>query len=77
MFPVFNLANNIDVEMTKQKMEQYQRDNRDVIQRNKAKLVSASVCVCVSDWADIVLNPNDRFRVFVLMLQTHLTILYH
>ncbi|XP_076017747.1 CDK-activating kinase assembly factor MAT1 [Genypterus blacodes] len=35
---VFNLANNIDVENTKLKMEQYQRDNRDTIQRNKVKL---------------------------------------
>lgn len=39
--PVFNLTNNVDVESTKQIMEQYQRDNRDVIQKNKAKLVSA------------------------------------
>lgn len=35
---VFNLTNNIDVENTKQRMEQYQKENRDVIQRNKAKL---------------------------------------
>uniref|UniRef100_A0A9J7YRJ4 CDK-activating kinase assembly factor MAT1 n=1 Tax=Cyprinus carpio carpio TaxID=630221 RepID=A0A9J7YRJ4_CYPCA len=35
---VFNLTNNIDVERTKQMMEQYQRDNKDIIQRNKAKL---------------------------------------
>ncbi|XP_072314455.1 CDK-activating kinase assembly factor MAT1 [Eucyclogobius newberryi] len=35
---VFNLTNNIDVENTKQRMEQYQRENRDVIQRNKVKL---------------------------------------
>ncbi|KAF7662632.1 hypothetical protein LDENG_00231110 [Lucifuga dentata] len=35
---VYNLTNNIDVEDTKQKMEQYQRENRDLIQRNKAKL---------------------------------------
>uniref|UniRef100_H3DIY7 MNAT1 component of CDK activating kinase n=1 Tax=Tetraodon nigroviridis TaxID=99883 RepID=H3DIY7_TETNG len=35
---VYNLTNNIDVENTKVRMEQYQRDNRDVIQRNKAKL---------------------------------------
>ncbi|RXN17577.1 CDK-activating kinase assembly factor MAT1 [Labeo rohita] len=35
---VFNLTNNVDVERTKQIMEQYQRDNKDVIQRNKAKL---------------------------------------
>lgn len=37
---VFNLTNNIDVEKTRQIMEQYQRENRDVIQRNKVKLVS-------------------------------------
>ncbi|KAK3553624.1 hypothetical protein QTP70_006269 [Hemibagrus guttatus] len=35
---VFNLTNNVDIENTKQLMEQYQRDNRDIIQRNKAKL---------------------------------------
>lgn len=35
---VYNLTNNVDVERTKQMMEQYQRENRDVIQRNKAKL---------------------------------------
>lgn len=35
---VYNLTNNVDVERTKQIMEQYQRENRDVIQRNKAKL---------------------------------------
>lgn len=36
---VYNLTNNIDMEETKLKMEQYQRENRDIIQRNKAKLV--------------------------------------
>uniref|UniRef100_A0A3Q4MJK0 CDK-activating kinase assembly factor MAT1 n=1 Tax=Neolamprologus brichardi TaxID=32507 RepID=A0A3Q4MJK0_NEOBR len=35
---VYNLTNNVDVENTKLRMEQYQRENRDVIQRNKAKL---------------------------------------
>ncbi|TRY55283.1 hypothetical protein DNTS_015759 [Danionella cerebrum] len=35
---VFNLTNNTEVEKTKQIMEQYQRDNKDSIQRNKAKL---------------------------------------
>ncbi|XP_076155309.1 CDK-activating kinase assembly factor MAT1 [Alosa pseudoharengus] len=35
---VFNLTNNIDLERTRQIMEQYQRENRDVIQRNKVKL---------------------------------------
>ncbi|KAK5609735.1 CDK-activating kinase assembly factor MAT1 [Crenichthys baileyi] len=36
---VYNLTNNIDVENTKLRMEQYQRENKDIIQRNKAKLV--------------------------------------
>lgn len=39
---VYNLTNNVDVENTKLRMEQYQRENRDVIQRNKAKLVRTS-----------------------------------
>lgn len=39
LFVVYNLTNNIDVENTKLRMEQYQRENRDLIQRNKATLV--------------------------------------
>ncbi|XP_043553187.1 CDK-activating kinase assembly factor MAT1 [Chiloscyllium plagiosum] len=35
---VNNLTNNIDVENTKRKMEQYQKDNKDIIYRNKLKL---------------------------------------
>ncbi|MBN3307731.1 MAT1 factor, partial [Amia calva] len=35
---IYNLTNNVDVENTKQAMEQYQRENKDVIQRNKVKL---------------------------------------
>nr|XP_057947509.1 CDK-activating kinase assembly factor MAT1 [Doryrhamphus excisus]XP_057947510.1 CDK-activating kinase assembly factor MAT1 [Doryrhamphus excisus]XP_057947511.1 CDK-activating kinase assembly factor MAT1 [Doryrhamphus excisus]XP_057947512.1 CDK-activating kinase assembly factor MAT1 [Doryrhamphus excisus] len=35
---VFNLTNNIEVDNTKLRMEQYQRENRDLIQKNKAKL---------------------------------------
>ncbi|XP_004082327.1 CDK-activating kinase assembly factor MAT1 [Oryzias latipes] len=35
---VYNLTNNVEVESTKLRMEQYQRENKDVIQRNKAKL---------------------------------------
>lgn len=37
---MFNLTNNIDVENTKLRMDQYQKENRDLIQRNKVKLVS-------------------------------------
>lgn len=41
-FPaVFNLTNNIDVENTKLRMEQYQKENKNIIQKNKAKLVCA------------------------------------
>uniref|UniRef100_A0A7M4FLW1 CDK-activating kinase assembly factor MAT1 n=1 Tax=Crocodylus porosus TaxID=8502 RepID=A0A7M4FLW1_CROPO len=35
---VFNLTNNVDLENTKKKMEMYQKDNKDVIQKNKIKL---------------------------------------
>ncbi|XP_038631549.1 CDK-activating kinase assembly factor MAT1 isoform X2 [Scyliorhinus canicula] len=35
---VSNLTNNVDVENTKRKMEQYQKDNKDIIYRNKLKL---------------------------------------
>ncbi|KAK9533688.1 hypothetical protein VZT92_008791 [Zoarces viviparus] len=35
---VYNLTNNIDVENTKLQMEQYQKEHRDLIQRNKVKL---------------------------------------
>ena len=37
--PVYNQTNNVEVEGTKQIIEQYQRENREVIQRNKVKLV--------------------------------------
>ncbi|XP_005986479.1 CDK-activating kinase assembly factor MAT1 isoform X1 [Latimeria chalumnae] len=35
---VCNLTNSVDPENTKKRMEQYQRDNKDVIQRNKIKM---------------------------------------
>ncbi|KAJ8788334.1 hypothetical protein J1605_000390 [Eschrichtius robustus] len=36
---VFNLTNNVDLDNTKKKMEIYQKENKDVIQKNKLKLV--------------------------------------
>lgn len=39
-YAVFNLTNNVDLENTKRKMELYQKDNKEVIQKNKIKLVS-------------------------------------
>nr|XP_021148511.1 CDK-activating kinase assembly factor MAT1 isoform X2 [Columba livia] len=38
MSQVFNLTNNVDLENTKRKMELYQKDNKEVIQKNKIKL---------------------------------------
>ncbi|KAK6481448.1 CDK-activating kinase assembly factor MAT1-like isoform X1, partial [Huso huso] len=35
---VYNLTNNMDLENTKQMMEQYQRENKEIIQKNKIKL---------------------------------------
>ncbi|XP_066464303.1 CDK-activating kinase assembly factor MAT1 [Eleutherodactylus coqui] len=35
---VFNLTNNVDLEDTKRKMDNYQKQNKDTIQRNKIKL---------------------------------------
>lgn len=40
IYAVFNLTNNVDLENTKRKMELYQKDNKEVIQKNKIKLVS-------------------------------------
>lgn len=34
------MTNNVDLENTKRKMELYQKDNKEVIQKNKIKLVS-------------------------------------
>ncbi|XP_075049632.1 CDK-activating kinase assembly factor MAT1 [Mixophyes fleayi] len=35
---VFNMTNNVDLEDTKRKIDMYQKENKDTIQRNKAKL---------------------------------------
>uniref|UniRef100_A0A4W3H9S9 CDK-activating kinase assembly factor MAT1 n=1 Tax=Callorhinchus milii TaxID=7868 RepID=A0A4W3H9S9_CALMI len=35
---VYNMTNNVDLENTKRRMEQYQRDNKEVIYKNKIKL---------------------------------------
>lgn len=44
IYAVFNLTNNVDLENTKRKMELYQKDNKEVIQKNKIKLVSLLLC---------------------------------
>lgn len=35
---IFNLSNNIDIEATKRKIEQYKKDNKNLIMKNKGKL---------------------------------------
>ncbi|XP_019624770.1 PREDICTED: CDK-activating kinase assembly factor MAT1-like [Branchiostoma belcheri] len=35
---IFNLSNNIDVDLTKKKVEEYQKSNKSNIQRNRSKL---------------------------------------
>lgn len=35
---IYNLANNIDVETTKKMIEQYKKENKDLIQKNRSKL---------------------------------------
>lgn len=35
---VFNLTNNIDIVNTNKRIEQYKRDNREIIMKNKAKI---------------------------------------
>ena len=39
-FVVFNLANNVDVEETERKIAEYKEANKDVISKNRGKLVS-------------------------------------
>ena len=40
-FPVFNLTNNIEVESTKKMVDNYKKENKDIIQKNKSKMVGS------------------------------------
>lgn len=35
---IFNLVNNIDIVATNKRIEQYKKDNKEVIMKNKAKI---------------------------------------
>lgn len=35
---IFNLTNNIDIVNTNKRIEQYKKDNREIIMKNKAKI---------------------------------------
>ncbi|CAM9500086.1 CDK-activating kinase assembly factor MAT1 isoform X1 [Lampetra fluviatilis] len=61
---VFNLTNNVDVETTKRRMEQYQRDNRDIIQKNRVKTSREQEELCVGlQWE---LDESERRRLELL-----------
>uniref|UniRef100_A0A3B1K9Y1 CDK-activating kinase assembly factor MAT1 n=1 Tax=Astyanax mexicanus TaxID=7994 RepID=A0A3B1K9Y1_ASTMX len=67
---VYNLTNNVDVERTKQIMEQYQRENRDVIQRNKVKLVSVLWEECVMSWTSSAVSiERSQLPASILLAQ--------
>ena len=42
---VFNLANGIDVEEMKQKVEKYKRENQALIMKNRARQVGNDACL--------------------------------
>lgn len=53
LFTVFNLTNGIDVDQTKSYIESYQKDNQDIIRRNKLKKVTdclLTVILCCLLW---------------------------
>ena len=37
---VFNLANGVEVESTKKMIDQYKKENKELIKKNQSKLVS-------------------------------------
>ena len=53
---VFNLANGIDVEEMKQKVEKYKRENQALIMKNRARqvmmcvsVIPKSILICISN----------------------------
>lgn len=42
---MYNLSNDIDVEATKKKIENYRKDNKDQIIKNRSKVVSFHSCM--------------------------------
>ncbi|XP_069772384.1 CDK-activating kinase assembly factor MAT1 isoform X3 [Narcine bancroftii] len=61
---VNNLTNNMDVESTKRKMEQYQNDNKDIIYRNKLKLSREQEDL--EETLEFERQENDRRRMLLL-----------
>ncbi|XP_062902637.1 CDK-activating kinase assembly factor MAT1 [Mobula hypostoma] len=61
---VSNLTNNMDVENTKRKMEQYQKDNKDIIYRNKLKLSREQEDL--EETLELERQENERRRMLLL-----------
>ncbi|KAK2104295.1 CDK-activating kinase assembly factor MAT1 [Saguinus oedipus] len=64
---VFNLTNNVDLDNTKKKMEIYQKENKDVIQKNKLKLVVALTREQeeLEEALEVERQENEQRRLFI------------
>ncbi|XP_078518214.1 CDK-activating kinase assembly factor MAT1 [Lissotriton helveticus] len=60
---VFNLTNNVDLENTKKKMEMYQKENKEVIQKNKIKLTREQEVL--EEALEEERNANTQRRVLI------------
>lgn len=52
---VFNLANGIDVELTKERIEQYRRENQTAIMKNRQKQVRLLTTIA-NKWMDTLIS---------------------
>ena len=46
-FTVFNLVNNVEVETTKKWVDQYKKENKEIIQKNRSKMVSYVIIIII------------------------------
>uniref|UniRef100_A0A452RS21 CDK-activating kinase assembly factor MAT1 n=1 Tax=Ursus americanus TaxID=9643 RepID=A0A452RS21_URSAM len=60
---VFNLTNNVDLDNTKKKMEMYQKENKDVIQKNKLKLTREQEEL--EEALEVERQENEQRRLFI------------
>ena len=44
---VFNLVNNVEVETTKKWVDQYKKENKEIIQKNRSKMVSYVIIIII------------------------------
>ncbi|XP_030414387.1 CDK-activating kinase assembly factor MAT1 isoform X2 [Gopherus flavomarginatus] len=60
---VFNLTNNVDLENTRKKMDMYQKDNKEVIQKNKIKLTREQEEL--EEALEVERQENEQRRLFI------------